>query len=242
MALRSKAEAKTHSPWQVYRAKGQQTHQRTTCRNAYRPIMLCAHKAAGSWCTSSNAYACQHVRVPYFSSFQNQCTSNNETADFTLAQRSAPLWLLPLSVTCTAYYWCSLCSRQTHWHTSITIIWNTVGNFLFSSNSDPLWCCVSRSLHRTAVLTKCQRRSSTKPQKNTTRSKSRCRPPVHHIGTDLDHLVWHLTPSPLFTVTDQWPVRWLALMGNHFICDVCVEETVDANFLKVRWFCISLAL
>lgn len=56
-------------------------------------------------------------------------------------------------------------------------------------------------------------------RKNTTRPKSCCRPPVHHISPVSDHWLWRLTHSPLFTVTDHWPMIWLAVMGNRCVCD-----------------------
>lgn len=101
----------------------------------------------------------------------------------------------------------------------------------------------SRSLRWTAVLTKCQRRSSA-----SSRTKRALKAAAGHLSfkSDIsavsDHLLWRLTHSPLFTVTDHWPMIWLALMGNHCICDWKRQWTLNS----LRWgdsalhsFCIS---
>lgn len=63
--------AKTHNPWKVHRAKGQHIWHA-----AIHMDLLCCKliKQKGLDVHHQMSVGCQHVRVPYFSSFQNQCT------------------------------------------------------------------------------------------------------------------------------------------------------------------------
>lgn len=89
--------------------------------------------------------------------------------------------------------------------------------------------CCRGHLRWTAVLTKMSE-AVKRLRKNTTRLKSRCRPPVNHISTIADHRLWRLTRSPLFTVTDHLPMIWWALMGNHHVCDWRRQWTTSSRW------------